>query len=558
MRVPNGQGAYGSSAAMQSFQMQAQQSYLPPPSSLESSNSLKNPDELFSLAEGRYVLRDEISLACPPPHPSEPPPLQPNPLASAPWVESNGTYISICAVQDPKAFIRPTYMPPVSKDSSSADSDADSATSDAQPTQPLFGMQARGEMKRRKPKNSMAKSNSAFISRIITHEHLAKRVAERSPEGLYGFININRSFQWLDLSAPNKAEPLAKILFTKAHPLCSDVNQYNKAPNHLDVLIGFNTGDIMWYDPVGSKYARINKNGVFNGSAVYDIRWIPGSESLFMVAHKDGRIMIYDTEKEDGPANMSSDELVTGTTSFRIVKRFSSGRLSKTNPVGAWEISSNPVYKIAFSPDATCLAIASEDGKLRVVDLRKERLIDLYVSYYGGFSSVAWSPDGRYLLSGGQDDLITIWSVSERRVVARCPGHTSWVTDIAFDPWGCEHGQYRFGSVGQDCRLLLWDFTLSALHRPKTLLHSTRMGKTAPRPRANSNMSAAEASVRLHAPESRGQVATLMPIVSKQIDASPLLCLHFRKDCLITSSRLGKIRTWDRPKDEDNGRVWDD
>lgn len=95
--------------------------------------------------------------------------------------------------------------------------------------------------------------------------------------------------------------------------------------------------------------------------------------------------------------------------------------------------------------------------------------MDLYTSYYGGFMCVCWSPDGKYILTGGQDDLVSIWSLAERQIVARCPGHHSWVTAVAFDPWRCDDRNYRFGSVGEDCRLLLWDFNVGMLHRPKAV-----------------------------------------------------------------------------------------
>jgi catabolite repression protein CreC len=94
-------------------------------------------------------------------------------------------------------------------------------------------------------------------------------------------------------------------------------------------------------------------------------------------------------------------------------------------------------------------------------------MTDIYGSYYGGFTCVTWSPDGKYVVTGGQDDLVTIWSLAERQIVARCPGHDSWVTAVAFDPWRCDDKTYRFGSVGDDCKLLLWDFNVGMLHRPK-------------------------------------------------------------------------------------------
>ena len=72
-----------------------------------------------------------------------------------------------------------------------------------------------------------------------------------------------------------------------------------------------------------------------------------------------------------------------------------------------------------------------------------------------------------YILTGGQDDLLSIWSLPDRQIVARCQGHDSWVTTVAFDPWRCDDRNYRFGSVGDDCKLLLWDFSVGMLHRPR-------------------------------------------------------------------------------------------
>ena len=65
--------------------------------------------------------------------------------------------------------------------------------------------------------------------------------------------------------------------------------------------------------------------------------------------------------------------------------------------------------------------------------------------------------------------MVSIWSLGERRIVARCAGHQSWVAAAAFDPWRCDDRNYRFGSVGEDRRLLLWDFNVGMLRRPKVV-----------------------------------------------------------------------------------------
>jgi catabolite repression protein CreC len=88
--------------------------------------------------------------------------------------------------------------------------------------------------------------------------------------------------------------------------------------------------------------------------------------------------------------------------------------------------------------------------------------------------SVCWSPDGKYIVTGSGDDEVLIWSKEESEIVARCEGHQCWVSAVAFDPWRCDAKNYRFGSVGLDCRLLLWDFNVGMLHRPKAVVSSGR------------------------------------------------------------------------------------
>jgi len=96
-------------------------------------------------------------------------------------------------------------------------------------------------------------------------------------------------------------------------------------------------------------------------------------------------------------------------------------------------------------------------------------LSDQHASYFGGLTALAFSPDSRFLLFAGQDDLITVLSLRDQRVVARCEGHCSFVSGLAWDRERCDvlKERYRFASVGEDGKLLLWDFAPAGLHRPK-------------------------------------------------------------------------------------------
>ena len=217
------------------------------------------------------------------------------------------------------------------------------------------------------------------MSRVIPHEGLSRRLQEHQPDGTFAFANINRAVQWLDLSSALKVENLTKILFTRAHALCHDVNDATKTSSHLDVVFGFSTADLIWYEPIAQKYARLNKNGVINDQPVGQVRWFPGSESLFLAGHFDGTLVVYDKEKEDAPFlpedAMAGLKITDASGRVRpqlLVKKSWQSKTQKTNPVAVWKISNQKINDFAFSPDGQHLAVVSEDGRLRIIDIHKE------------------------------------------------------------------------------------------------------------------------------------------------------------------------------------------
>jgi WD40 repeat protein len=50
-------------------------------------------------------------------------------------------------------------------------------------------------------------------------------------------------------------------------------------------------------------------------------------------------------------------------------------------------------------------------------------------------SAVGFSPDGKHLATGGQDELVRVWDTTTWTVVATLP-HKGWVLAVAFSPEG--------------------------------------------------------------------------------------------------------------------------
>lgn len=322
------------------------------------------------IAAGTYTLKDNLHLATPPPHPSEAPIVNPNPLATVPSPPTSGVKLSLVSL-DPRQR-PPTFL----KTAIAAPQFGDGNLALAPPAPPAKEKDAQ---KRRKPKNNIIKSSSSFVSRVITNETCTKRLNDRDPNGVFAFANINRAFQWLDLNSAQKEEHLTKVLFTKAHMLCHDVNELTKTSSHLDIVMGSSAGDIIWYEPMSQKYARLNKNGVINSSPVTHIKWLPGSENLFLASHANGIFVVYDKEKEDAlftPEAPMHSEGHSSRLPLEILKSVNS-KNQKTNPLSLWKVANHKISHFSFSPDQRHLAVVMDDGSLRLMDYLKEEYVGL-------------------------------------------------------------------------------------------------------------------------------------------------------------------------------------
>lgn len=110
-----------------------------------------------------------------------------------------------------------------------------------------------------------------------------------------------------------------------------------------------------------------------------EIRWIPGSENLFLAAHMDGSLVVYDKEKDDAtflPEEQSNGNLETNGIDHTVVLHVNKSvhsKNQKVNPVAFWKLSNQRINAFAFSPDNRHLAVVSEDGSLRIIDYLKEQ-----------------------------------------------------------------------------------------------------------------------------------------------------------------------------------------
>src|SRR6266446_7468100 len=72
------------------------------------------------------------------------------------------------------------------------------------------------------------------------------------------------------------------------------------------------------------------------------------------------------------------------------------------------------VYSVAFSPDGKLLVTGSFDNTLKLWDVASGKELKTYAGPQGHTKqvlSVAFSPDGQFIASGGADNTLKIWDV---------------------------------------------------------------------------------------------------------------------------------------------------
>lgn len=128
-----------------------------------------------------------------------------------------------------------------------------------------------------------------------------------------------------------------------------------------------------------------------------------------------------------------------------------------------------------ISPDGRTLVTAGDDSSIRLWDLTSpDRVRQIGAPITGHVESVVaveFSPDGRVLASGGGDRTIRLWNVRTPLRPASLgqslTGHDGALRDLEFSPDGT-----RLGSTSTDSTVRVWDLDQS--HAEERICAKTR------------------------------------------------------------------------------------
>jgi len=165
----------------------------------------------------------------------------------------------------------------------------------------------------------------------------------------------------------------------------------------------------------------------------------------------DGKRIV--TASQDGKVIVWQTDTAAGASKFALITEFPEHQ--------------GPVYTAQFSPDGATIASAGDDRRVLLWNPDEVRPVDIALRidglpdppapfrelarHEGPVRSVAFSPDGRQLVSGGQDNVLRVWNLSEGRETVVLRGHASHVRDCTFSP----DGKWLL-SAGRDRQIKLW------------------------------------------------------------------------------------------------------
>ena len=73
------------------------------------------------------------------------------------------------------------------------------------------------------------------------------------------------------------------------------------------------------------------------------------------------------------------------------------------------------------------LVSGSEDGTLKIWDLKTYREIRTFSGHDGRIYSVAVSADTKHIISGGRDKIVRLWCLHTGKLLSCFAGHSTWI-----------------------------------------------------------------------------------------------------------------------------------
>jgi WD40 repeat protein len=142
--------------------------------------------------------------------------------------------------------------------------------------------------------------------------------------------------------------------------------------------------------------------------------------------------------------------LKRGETELAKIERVTKPEAEKVGEIRRFVGHTEGVYGVAFSPDGRYALSGGSDGT-RLWEVATGREVRRFSGHDAAVEGVAFSPDGRQALTVGRERMVNLWDIQTGKELRALKGHTDSIKRVAFSPDG-----RRALSGGEDI-MCLWD-----------------------------------------------------------------------------------------------------
>ena len=125
------------------------------------------------------------------------------------------------------------------------------------------------------------------------------------------------------------------------------------------------------------------------------------------------------------------------------------------------QLSHQSLRGLAYCPERQELAVGASDRNIYLLDVHSFQVkASIKAAHSHSVFSVQFSPDGKYLLSGGRDAMLKVWDADGLHNLSAQAAHWFTINDIVFQPDGA-----LFATASRDKTIKIWDAQTFQLHK---------------------------------------------------------------------------------------------
>lgn len=234
------------------------------------------------------------------------------------------------------------------------------------------------------------------------------------------------------LLEPHSA-PISSVAW---HPTSLD-----KYPNGEQLLIAKLDGSAQIWSPQGQRLKSLPQNS----KGIVSAAWHPKGQQLLTGSHQGAQI--WDIASAQLSRTLDEEQGLTTRDHRRLMWEASLGM-----PLERYDIHTARISSVAWSSDGRYILTGSRDGTARLWSVEGQlQLRHTFDEQSGAVLSVALSPDRAYVLTGNADGKARLWSL-QGQLLSTLTGHNGAVRAVAWSPNG---EQLLTGSDDKSARI--WD-----------------------------------------------------------------------------------------------------